>query len=74
MKCLFLVSAFSMLSFSAFSQHQHKNMDSKMHANHMKCMEKTGKSMEECMGDKNCKECIQKMEEKQMKREDSKKK
>ena len=74
MKYLFFVSAFSMLSLSAFSQHQHENMDNKMHENHMKCMEKTGKSMEECMSDKTCKDCVQKMEVKQMKQEDKKKK
>lgn len=74
MKYLLLVYVFSMFSVSAFSQHQNKNMDSKMHATHMKCMEKNGKSMEECMSDKNCKECVQKMDDKQMKQEDDKKK
>lgn len=72
MKYLLLVSVF--FSLAAFSQHQHETMDIKMHTTHMKCMEKTGKSMEECMSDKNCKECIQKMEDRQMKQEDKKKK
>ena len=74
MKYLLLVSAFSMFSFSAFTQHQHENINSKMHATHMKCMEKTGKSMEDCMNDKTCKECVQKMDDKQMKQEEDKKK
>lgn len=72
MNKLFLIFIFSILSTTAFSQHQHSEMDPKMHEAHMKCMEKTGKSMETCMDDKKCKDCMQKMEEKQMK--DDKKK
>ena len=74
MKKLFLFLILSTLSTTVFSQHQHGEMDSKMHEAHLKCMEKTGKSMETCMDDKSCKECMQKMEETQMKKNGSKKK
>lgn len=72
MKLLLLVLILSSFSFPALSQHQHQNMDSKMHETHMKCMEKSGKSMEECMKDKSCKDCMQKMEVKQNKKESKK--
>lgn len=41
------------LSFNAFAdgkmKHNHGGTEMQEHEEHMKCMEKTGKSMEECM-------------------------
>lgn len=69
---LSVIMVFVLFSFMSFAEDPHKGMGPEIHEAHMKCLEKAGKSMDDCMRDKSCKECINNIGQEKGKKEEMK--